>query len=306
MENIDLAIIGAGPAGLSAAIYGTRGCLKTIVFEKGIVGGQIVLTPDIENYPGFEETMSGYDLMDKMRLQAIRFGTEFRDEEILKIDIDNNEKYLHSSVNTYKVKSLIVATGCSPRKLGVSGETKLTGMGVSYCAICDGALFNDKVIAMVGGGDSAVEEAVFLTKFASKVYLIHRRDQLRAVPNIQNKALSNEKIEIIYNTVIEEIKGDRQVSSLSLLNKISNQTSILEVSAVFIYVGSLPNNKLLLPHAEFIKFDSNGFVITDEDMKTSIPGLYVAGDLRSKTLRQVVTATADGAIAAFLAEKFVV
>jgi thioredoxin reductase (NADPH) len=304
VENIDIAIVGAGPAGLSAAIYAARGGLKTVVFEKGIVGGQLILTPDIENYPGFEESMSGYELMDKMRLQAVRFGAEFEEKNVESLDIRDNEKIVITETYRYITKAVIIATGCSPKKLGVKGEEELTGRGVSYCAVCDGALYRDKEIAVIGGGDSAVEEAVFLTKFASKVYLIHRRDQLRAVQSIQEKARRNPKIEMLLDTEAVKINGDTQVRSISLFNKKLSERRELEIAGIFMYVGIIPNNDLLMPLKDKISFDDQGFVITDNDMQTNIPGLYIVGDLRSKTLRQVVTATADGAIAAFVAEKW--
>ena len=302
MENIDLAIIGAGPAGLSAAIYGARGGLNTIVFEKAIIGGQITVTAEIENYPGFEETMSGFDFIDKIRLQALKFDTIFKNETVEEIRIEGQDKIIKTDEASYKAKTVIYATGAYPRKLDVPGECKFTGRGVSYCATCDGALYRNKTVAVIGGGDSAIEEAVFLTKFATKVYVIHRRDQLRAVHTIQQKAFKNDKIEFIYDTVVNQIVGDTQVRSLSLLNKKTNQESSLNIDGVFIYVGILPENNLI---KHILDLDEAGFVLTDDNMQTKIPGFYAAGDIRQKTLRQVVTATSDGAIAAFLAEKWI-
>jgi thioredoxin reductase (NADPH) len=301
MTEVDIAIIGAGPAGLSAAIYAARGGLKTYVFERALIGGQIILTAEIENYPGFEEVMSGFDLIEKMRLQAVKFGAEFIEDNILSVEFEGDNKILKADGKDYKTKAVIFATGASPRKLGVDGEERFTGMGVSYCATCDGALYRDKVVAMVGGGDSAVEEAIFLTKFASKVYLIHRRDQLRAVQTIQNRAFNNPKIEMILDTVIDEIKGERQVQSLILSSTKTGEKSEIIVNGVFIYVGIIPNNELL---KEIVQTDKAGFIITNDLMETNIKGLYAVGDVRQKTLRQVVTATADGAIAAFEAEKW--
>ena len=327
MDTIDLAIIGAGPAGLSAAIYGARGGLNTVIFEHALVGGQIVLTSEIENYPGFEEIMSGFDLADKMRLQAEKFGTIFIEESVESIvptgnagilpadsqkTIDSRQdacvpssatlKKITTSENTYYAKTIVFATGASPRKLGVPGEETYTGRGVSYCATCDGALYRNKTVAVIGGGDSAIEEAMFLTKFATKVYIIHRRDELRAVYTIQQKAFKNEKLHFILDTIVQEIKGENQVKSLSLLNKKTNEVSELEIDGVFIYVGISPNNDLI---KDFIELDSQGFVITDDDMQTNVPGFYVVGDIRKKTLRQVVTATSDGAIAGFVAERYI-
>lgn len=302
MEKYDLAIIGAGSAGLSAAIYASRGGLKTVVFEKALVGGQIVLTTEVENYPGFEESISGFDLIDKMKQQALKFGALILEENVKAFSIEGLCKIIETEKNTYRAKSVIFATGAHPRRLNVPGEDKFTGRGVSYCATCDGALFRNKVVAVIGGGDSAVEEAMFLTKFARKVYIIHRRDQLRAVYAIQQRAFKNPKIEFIYDTVVQEIVGDNLVESITLFNKKTNLTSTLEVNGIFVYVGIIPNSELIESR---VPLDNQGFVITDEEMHTNIPGFYAAGDIRKKTLRQVVTATNDGAIAAFNAEKWI-
>jgi thioredoxin reductase (NADPH) len=302
MNDIDVAVIGGGPAGLSAAIYAARGGQRTVVFEHALVGGQIILTSEIENYPGFEEVQSGFDLVERMRLQAIKFGAEFFEESIKDISVDGIDKVLKTDEGIYRAKAVIVCTGASPRKLDVPGEERLTGRGVSYCATCDGALYRSKVVAVVGGGDSAVEEAMFLTKFASKVYIIHRRDKLRAVQLVQQRAYKNEKIEMLLDTVVSEVNGESQVSSLSLQNKKTGQESQLVVDGVFIYVGIIPNNELI---RGLVLTDESGFVVTNDMMQTEIPGFFVAGDIRRKSLRQVVTATADGAIAAFEAEKWI-
>ena len=300
--NYDIAIIGAGPAGLSAAIYAARGGLKTVIFEKGLVGGQIVLTTEVENYPGFEEVLSGFDLMDKMQKQAERFDAEFRSETIKAIALEGCCKIIETEEGTYRAKSVIIATGAHPRKLNVPGEAKFTGRGVSYCATCDGALYRDKIVAVIGGGDSAIEEAMFLTRFAKKVYVIHRRDELRAVKIIQERAFKNKKIEFIWDSVIKEINGDKAVESLTVYNKKTDQESDLKVDGAFIYVGIIPNNELIESR---ITLDDQGFIITDETMHTNVPGIYAAGDIIHKVLRQVVTAAADGAIAAFSAEKWI-
>ncbi len=300
--DYDLAIIGGGPAGLSAAIYAARGGLKTAVFEKGIIGGQIVLTADIENYPGFEENMDGFALMDKMKKQADKFKTEFIMEEIKSLELDKEIKTLRTEENKYQVKTVMLATGANPRKLGVDGEKRLTGRGVSYCATCDGALYRDKIVAVVGGGDSAVEEALFLTKFAKKVYIIHRRDQLRAVKIVQERAFKNDKIEIVWDSVVKKIEGKDFLETLKLHNKKTGKDSDLKVDGVFIYVGVNPGNELV--HGK-VEMDEQGFIITDKQMRTNIPGVYAVGDLRQKELRQVVTAAADGAIGAFFAEKWI-
>ncbi|MCB5250446.1 MAG: thioredoxin-disulfide reductase [Candidatus Cloacimonadales bacterium] len=302
MERYDIAIIGAGPAGLSAAIYAARGGLKTIVFEKGLIGGQIVVTADVENYPGFDENVTGFEIMEKMRLQALKFDALIVEEAVKGIGFEGLCKIIETDEKQYRVKSIIIASGAHPRKLNVPGEERFIGRGVSYCATCDGALYRNKIVAVNGGGDSAVEEALFLTRFVEKVYLIHRRDQLRAVHAIQQRAFKNPKIEIIWDSVIQEIDGDKQVEKLILFNRKTEKVSTLEVNGLFIYIGIIPNNQLFESR---IDLDNQGFVITNDNMETNIPGVYAAGDIRQKLLRQVVTATADGAIAAFAAEKWI-
>ncbi len=300
--DYDIAIIGGGPGGLSAAIYASRGGLDTVVFEKGLVGGQIVLTADIENYPGFEENLSGFDIADKMKKQANNFGTEFKMEEVLEVKPKGKIKSVVTNSKEYKVRSIIIATGANPRKLGVEGEARLTGKGVSYCATCDGALYRDKIVAVVGGGDSAVEEALFLTRFARKVYIIHRRDKLRAIKLVRERAFRNEKIEIVWNSIVKEIEGKDFVENLKLHNKEDDRDFDLTIDGVFMYVGIIPNNKLV---KEFVELDDQGFIQTDASMSTNIPGLYAVGDINQKVLRQVVTAASDGATAAFEAEKWI-
>jgi thioredoxin reductase (NADPH) len=298
----DIIIIGAGPAGLSAGIYAARGGLKTAIFERGIIGGQIMLTTEVENYPGYENVISGYKLIDQMSLQAQKFGVDIIEKEITAVALDGLCKIIETESGMYEAKSIILCTGAHPRRLKIPGEERLIGRGVSNCATCDGALYRNKTVAVIGGGDSAVEEALFLTKFTSKVYIIHRRDKLRAIYTIQERAFKNEKIEFIWNTVPLEILGDDRIESLLLLNKETDITSELAVDGCFIYVGILPNNQLLESRVEL---DELGFVKTDEYMHTNIPGIYAAGDIRQKVLRQIVTAVADGATAAWSAEKWV-
>lgn len=298
----DVAIIGAGPAGLSAAIYAARGGLKTIVYEHGLVGGQITSTLEVENYPGFEETLSGFDIADKMRKQAEKFGAEFREEEVKAISLDGLCKIIETANGAFRFKAIIIATGAHPRKLAVPGEEKFTGRGVSYCATCDGAFFRDKIVAVIGGGDSAVEEGDFLTKFASKVYVIHRRDELRAVQAAQTRALANPKMEFVLNAVVQEVVGDNAVRKLVLFNRKENKTFELAVDGVFVYVGIIPNNFLIESR---VTLDAQGFIVTDSTMQTNIPGIFAAGDIVAKPLRQVITAASDGAIAGFSAEKWI-
>ncbi|MDZ4182375.1 MAG: thioredoxin-disulfide reductase [Candidatus Cloacimonadaceae bacterium] len=299
----DVIIIGAGPAGLSAAIYSSRGGLKTAIFERAIVGGQITVTNEVENYPGFEEPLSGFDLTDKMRKQAERFGTHFIDESVTAIGLEGLCKIIETHENKYRAKSIIICTGAHPRLLNVPGEEAFTGRGVSYCATCDGALYRDKIVAVVGGGDSAIEEGIFLTRFAKKVYVIHRRDELRAQKIIQERAFHNPKMEFIWDTVVQEIRGEKKVEELELYNRKTQQITTIKADGAFIYVGILPNNDLLESR---IELDSSGFVLTDEFMHTNVPGIYAAGDIRHTVLRQVVTAASDGAVAAWSAEKWII
>lgn len=299
----DVIIIGGGPAGLSAAIYSARGGLKTAVFEKGMIGGQINVTEDVENYPGFEKPLSGFELTSKMQAQAERFGANIIEEEIIALGMEGLCKVIETDSGKYRAKSVIICTGAHPRRLNVPGEERLTGRGVSYCATCDGALYRDKVVAVVGGGDSAIEEGIFLTRFASKVIVVHRRDELRAQKIIQERAFANPKMEFVWNSVIQEIHGDTKVSKLEIVNRLTKEITMMPVDGLFIYVGILPNNDLLESR---IELDSAGFVLTDEYMHTNVPGIYAAGDIRHTVLRQVVTATSDGAIAAWSAEKWII
>ncbi len=299
----DVIIIGAGPAGLSAAIYSARGGLKTAIFEKAMVGGQINVTDEVENYPGFEEPLSGFELTAKMHAQAERFGARFIEEEITAMGMEGLCKVIETDSGKYRAKSVIICTGAHPRRLNIPGEERLTGRGVSYCATCDGALYRDKVVAVVGGGDSAIEEGIFLSRFVRKVIVIHRRDELRAQKIIQDRAFKNPKMEFIWDTVVQEIHGEERVGQLELVNRKSKEISMLPVDGVFIYVGILPNNELLESR---IELDSAGFVLTDDHMHTNIPGIYAAGDIRHTVLRQVVTATSDGAVAAWSAEKWII
>jgi thioredoxin reductase (NADPH) len=298
----DVVIIGGGPAGLSAAIYSARGGLKTAVFEKAMVGGQINVTDEVENYPGFEDPLSGFDLTERMRRQAERFKAEFIDEEVTALGLEGLCKIIETPYNQYRAKAVVICTGAHPRLLNVPGEERFTGRGVSYCATCDGALYRDKVVAVVGGGDSAIEEGIFLTRFASKVIVIHRRDQLRAQKIIQERAFKNPKMEFVWDSVVQEIIGEQKVEKLEIFNRKTQQLSYIPVDGVFIYVGILPNCELLESR---IGLDSAGFVTTDEFMHTNVPGIFAAGDIRHTVLRQVVTATSDGAVAAWSAEKWI-
>ncbi len=296
MDIRDVIIIGGGPAGLTAGLYAARARLNVLLVERTAVGGQVLLTHWIENYPGFPEGISGFELIEKMKEQAVKFGLEIETKEISDIKKENNLFYLKSGDEELKAKAVIIATGAQSNKLGVEGEEKFTGRGVSYCATCDGPFFRDQEVAVVGGGDSAIEEAIFLTKFAKKVYVIHRRDALRATKILQERAFNNPKIEIIWDTVVDEIQGEEKVKNLKLRNVKDNSVKDLAVGGTFIFVGIKPNTEFL---KDTLEMDPAGFIITDEYMETSLPGVFAAGDVRKKRLRQVSTSVGDGALAAF-------
>ena len=304
MELYDVAIIGSGPAGLTAGIYAGRARLKTLIIEKQQAGGQIVQTEEVENYPGALEGDTGPAIIDRMVAQTKKFGVEKVSDEITEVQLVGKTKILKAKGGEYRAKSVIIATGAEPRFLGCPGEKEFIGKGVSYCATCDGAFFEGLEIFVIGGGDTAVEEAMFLTKFGRKVYVVHRRDELRAAKSIQEKAFKNEKIEIIWDSVVEEIKGDGLVNEIVLKNKktgeLTNYKAEDGMLGVFIFVGYTPFTKLFEGKLDL----ERSYIKTDENMKTKIPGVFAAGDVRVKDLRQVVTATADGAIAAVQAEKY--
>jgi len=297
----DVIVIGGGPAGLSAGLYAARARLSTLLIEKGILGGQIANVEHVENYPGFPESISGFELGQAMHQQATKYGLETVAAEVTAIELTEKGKVVKTTEGEYLAKALILATGAEPNRLGVPGEERLLGHGVSYCATCDGPLFGDKVVAVIGGGDSAVEEGLILTRFASKVILIHRRDQLRASKLPQQRAFANKKMEFLWDTVVEEIIGDDKVKGLSLRNVKTGQSSTLEVSGVFIYVGLHPNTEFL---RGLLRLDAQGHVVTNEEMETEIAGIFAAGDIRQNSPRQAITAAGDGATAALSAEKF--
>lgn len=301
METKDVVIIGGGPAGLSAGIYAARADLKTVMLERGMPGGLAASTEFIENYPGFTEGIGGPELGMQMLGQAQRFGLEVKYTNVESINRNDNIFTISTDDGELKSRTVIIATGAKPRMPGYRGEHEYHGRGVSYCATCDGAFFRDKKVAVVGGGDAAVEEALFLTKFAEKVYIIHRRGELRATKYVQQKARGNNKIEFVWHSVVEEINGDATVSGLAVKDVRTGQISTIAVDGVFIYIGNDPSIELV---KDMVELDEKGYIITDDEMRTSTPGLFAAGDVRSKSLRQVVTAVADGAIAAVAAEKY--
>lgn len=301
MEKRELVVIGAGPAGLTASIYGRRSGLDVLVLEKGVPGGQINLTDEIENWTGVIHA-SGPELAESFRKHAEHFGPEFRDAEVQKIEVKDGSKFVVTDNGTIEAEAIIVATGAKFRKLGVPGEEEFTGRGVSYCAVCDGAFFEEQEVAVIGGGNTAVEEALYLTQFASKVYIIHRRDSFRADKVAVERALSNDKIEVIWNTVVKEIAGDDMVTHLVLHNVKTQETSELPVAGVFVFVGMEPNAKFL---GDMVDVAPGGWIKTNDRMETSVEGVFAAGDVRDKYLRQVITAAGDGATAAMAAYAYI-
>lgn len=298
----DVIIIGGGPAGMSAAIYAARARLKTLIIEKAGCGGQIAITDHLENYPGFETGINGFELAVKMQTQATAFGTEITYGEVLSVEVEGNIKRVVLQDKVFETKTIIIASGAAFKKLNVPGEEEFIGKGVSYCATCDGPFFRNKEIAVVGGGDSALQEALYLTKFASKVNLIHRRNEFRAAKILQEKVLENEKISVILDSVVEEICGTQMLESLKVKNVKTENISNLSVSGVFLFVGWQPNTKFL--ENSRINLD-NGYIVTDENMKTNIDGVFACGDVRKKQLRQVVTAASDGAMSAISAQHYI-
>ncbi|NLK52857.1 MAG: thioredoxin-disulfide reductase [Syntrophomonadaceae bacterium] len=301
MEKYDVIIIGGGPAGLTSGLYTARARIKTLLLEKGTPGGQASMTELIENYPGFPQGISGLDLMLNFQEQATRFGLEMRYQEVIEIGLDQVLKQVKTEENCYQARAVIISSGAAPRKLGITGEEQFTGRGVSYCATCDGAFFQDQTVAVVGGGDAAVEEAVYLTRFAQTVYLIHRRGALRAARVVQERAFNNPKIRFLWHTAVKEIQGKQKVEKLILENLQDNQISELNVNGVFIYIGVDPNTRFL---QQRITLSPEGYIETNNQLETSVPGIFAAGDVRNKELRQVSTAVGDGALAALAVERY--
>ena len=298
----DVIIAGAGPAGMTAAVYTSRANLSTLMIERGMPGGQMANTEDVENYPGFESIL-GPDLSTKMFEHAKKFGAEYAYGDIKEI-IDNGDvKTVVAGSKQYKAYSVIISAGAEYKKVGVPGEKELSGRGVSYCAVCDGAFFKQKELFVIGGGDSAVEEGVYLTRFASKVTIVHRRDELRAQKILQDRAFANEKVDFIWNHTIKSINDkDGKVGSVTLVSTQNGEEKELPADGVFIYIGMIPLSK---PFANLGITNDNGYIETNERMETKVPGIFAAGDIREKTLRQIVTATGDGSIAAQSVQHYV-
>jgi thioredoxin reductase (NADPH) len=302
-EIYEAIIVGGGPAGLAAGLYCQRAALKTVLFEKGLIGGQIAISKEVENYPGVEG-ITGFDLAEKLVHHARAFGLRIIQEEVVEVNAGYD---LHSvrlaNGDLLHTVALILGAGGSVRKLGIPGEAEYLGSGVSYCATCDGFFFKDKSVVVVGGGDTAVEEALYLSRLARKVYLVHRRNALRASKILQGRLLSEPRIEVIWNTIITEIKGDgRTVEAVSFEDTVTGEKGIFPTDGVFIFIGYAPNNQLIPPE---VRVDEQGFVITDEKCQTSVPGIFAVGDLRLKFANQIVVAAADGAIAALAAAHYV-
>lgn len=298
----DVVIIGAGPAGMTAAVYTSRANLSTLMLERGIPGGQMANTEEVENYPGFD-TILGPELSTKMFDHAKKFGAEYAYGDVTEI-IDGEEyKTIKAGAKEYKTRAIILSTGAEYKKMGVPGEKELGGRGVSYCAVCDGAFFKQKNLVVVGGGDSAVEEGVYLTRFADKVTIVHRRDKLRAQKILQDRAFANEKIDFIWNSTVKEInEANGKVGSVTLQSTVDGTETEFATDGVFVYIGMLPLTK---PFESLGILNDAGYIVTNDNMETAVPGIFAAGDVREKTLRQIVTATGDGSIAAQAAQHYI-
>jgi thioredoxin reductase (NADPH) len=298
----DIVIIGAGPAGLAAGLYAARARRRTMLLERNVTGGQIALTSIIENYPGIEE-VDGFELGQTMQRQAEKYGMEMDYTNVTSLERrDDNIHVIHTTEGDYTAKALILTGGADYNKLGVPGEEALTGKGVSYCATCDAAFFKDQVCAVVGGGDAAMDEGLFVTRYASKVHVIHRRDELRASRILQERAFANPKMDFVWNTVVTEIEGKEAVERLKLRNVETNEESTLDAAAVFIFIGHHPNTDFV---RDYVKTDNGGHIYVNEWMETDIPGLFAAGDIRVNSARQVVSAAGDGATAAIRADHYI-
>ncbi|MGE7665857.1 thioredoxin-disulfide reductase [Ureibacillus composti] len=298
----DVVIIGAGPAGMTAAVYASRANLSTIMIERGIPGGQMANTEEVENYPGFD-TILGPELSTKMFEHAKKFGAEYAYGDVSEIINGEDYKIIKAGSKEYKTRSIIITSGAEYKKMGIPGEKDLGGRGVSYCAVCDGAFFKQKNLIVVGGGDSAVEEGVYLTRFADKVTIVHRRDQLRAQKILQDRAFANEKVDFIWNNTVKEInEKDGKVGSVTLVNTVDGTEQEVQADGVFIYIGMIP---LTASFQNLGILNEQGYIVTNDKMETSVKGIFAAGDVRDKMLRQIVTATGDGSIAAQSAQHYV-
>ena len=298
----DMIIIGGGPAGYTAALYAARAGLDVTVIEKMSVGGQMTLTGEIENYPGFDEGIDGFTLGEKMKSGAERYGAVTEYGEVIKLELTQKIKKIFTTDKEYFSKTVVIATGAEPRELGIDQERELTGRGVHYCAHCDGRFYKDKTVAVVGGGNSAVSDALYLSRFAKKVYLIHRRDSLRATKIYHEPLKETENIEILFNSTLSKLTAEKRLQKITVTNTLNNESQEIECDGVFISIGRRPSTELISGELEL---DSNGYIIANESTKTSVEGVYAAGDVRTKALRQIVTAVSDGAVAAHHAEEYI-
>jgi thioredoxin reductase (NADPH) len=301
VNDYDIVIVGGGPAGLSAGLYAARARRKTLLIERGVIGGQISLTSAVENYPGFM-SINGFDLAQEMRRQAEANGLTVVDGSVTSIDLDGAYRVVKGPEAEYRAKAVILAGGADHNRLGVPGEERLTGHGVSYCATCDAAFFKDMEVAIVGGGDSALDEGLFVARYASKVTIIHRRDQLRASRVLQERAFAEPKITFRWNTVVTEIEGESAVEAARLRDVVTGEESRLAVAGVFVFIGTTPNTAYL---KGLVDLDAGGHVVTDLWMRTSVPGIFAAGDIRAESARQVVSSAGDGATAAIAADHYI-
>jgi thioredoxin reductase (NADPH) len=297
----DIIIIGGGPAGLTAGLYTARARLNVVLLERLAPGGQVLNTDWVENYPGFPDGISGFELVERMKTQAEKFDLPIELEEVMGLEFFPEKKIVVTNKGRLEAKALIIATGATPKKLDIEGEDLLTGKGVSYCATCDGPFYKDQEVVVIGGGDTALEEAIFLTRFASTIHLAHRRDELRAVKLLQDRAMAQEKIKFIWDTIPLRILGENGVEGIELKNVKTGEISRKEAQGVFIFIGTKPNADLI---NGMVKQDESGFVVSNDKMETSVPGVFAAGDIRSKPWRQISTAVGEGATAAFYAEKY--
>jgi len=286
---------------LTAGLYNARARLSVLLLERLAPGGQVLTTDWVENYPGFPDGVSGFELMDRMKTQAERFGLKIQSEEVIKLELSEKRKVVFLNSGTLESKTIILACGATWKKLGIEGEDRLMGRGISFCATCDGPFYRDEEVAVIGGGDTAVEEAIFLTRFVKRIYLVHRRDKLRATKLLQERAMSEEKITLVWETIPRRILGQNAVEAIELRNVKTGDVQRKEVKGVFVFIGTIPNTELV---KDSVKLDENGFILTDDNMQTSIPGVFAAGDIRSKLFRQISTAVGEGAAASYSAERY--
>lgn len=301
MKKYNTIIIGGGPAGYTAALYTARAGLSVIVLEMLSPGGQMATTTEIDNYPGFDETVDGFELAQKMKAGAERFGAESEFAEVTEINLKSDIKTVRTTTGDYEADTVILATGAAPRELGVEGESDLRGRGISYCATCDGMMYRNKTVIVVGGGNSAAEDALYLSKLCGKVYMVHRRDKLRASVSYQRQLEKAANVEFIWNSEVTAFLHDKVIKGAEITNRITGEKTEIECNGIFVAVGRIPNTNLIKGQ---IELDNEGYIVSGEDTKTNLPGVFAAGDVRQKPLRQIVTAASDGAVASKFVEEY--